>query len=81
MHVVYVTIDVNDFVNTVFLTRKRPHDITDSLKPFVFGPVREGVSKFFAENKLELLEHRPQWGGAVHFALTATEGIAKLKSD
>jgi len=48
---------------------------TDSLKPFVDVPFSNEVSSFFKSKKLELLQHRSRWGGAVHFCL-----IGKKKS-
>jgi len=48
---------------------------TDSLKPFVDVPFSNEVSSFFKKKKLELLQHRSRWGGAVHFSL-----VGKKKS-
>jgi len=46
---------------------------TDSLKPFVDVPFSNEVSSFFRSKKLELLQHRSRWGGAVHFCLIGTK--------
>ena len=50
---------------------------TDSLKPFVDVPFSNEAHNFFDKNGLELLDHRSRWGGAVHFALTASRSSDK----
>jgi len=52
--------------------------LTDSLKPYLDVPFSNNARIFFKKNKMELLEHRARWGGAVHFCLAASEnGLIK----